>query len=116
MSQVIIYHNPRCSKSRETLKLLQDSGIEPEIVEYLKNPLTKAQLKSLKTKLGIKPALWLRTKEAEYKALALTLESSDSACFDAMVEHPKLMERPIVTLGNKAAIGRPPEKVLELFS
>ncbi len=115
MSQVIIYHNPRCSKPRETLKLLQDSGIEPTVVEYLKEPLTKAQLKALKTMLGIKPALWLRTKEAEYKTLALTLESSDTACFDAMIKHPKLMERPIVIHGKKAAIGRPPEKVLELF-
>ena len=111
-----IYHNPRCSKSRQTLQLLRDKGIEPEIVEYLKTPPNAEQLRQILDKLGMKPRELMRKKEAEYKENNLADESlSDDALIAAMVAHPKLIERPIV-IGEKDQIilGRPPENVLEL--
>ena len=111
-----IYHNPRCSKSRQTLDLLRQNGAEPEIIEYLKTPPTIAELKSLLAKLGLKPRELLRTKEPEYKAAGLNNpELSDAEIMRAMVDHPKLIERPIVVHGNKAMLGRPPERVLEIL-
>ncbi len=111
-----IYHNPRCSKSRQTLDLLRQNGAEPEIIEYLKTPPTIAELKSLLAKLGLKPRELLRTKEPEYKAAGLNNpELSDAEILRAMVDHPKLIERPIVVHGNKAMLGRPPERVLEIL-
>lgn len=114
--KVTIYHNPRCTKSRATLKLLREQGVEPEIVEYLKTPPDAATLKRLLKKLGLGPRDLLRKKEAAYREAGLDnpdLEADDIIA--AMVEHPILIERPIVVAGNKAVLGRPPEKVLELI-
>lgn len=113
--KVRIYHNPRCGKSRETLKLLQSRGIEPEVVEYLRTPLDATGLRHLVTKLGMTATQLLRTKQAEYKALGLGPDTTDEGAIAAMVQEPILMERPVVVVGERAAIGRPPEKVLELL-
>ena len=111
-----IYHNPRCSKSRQTLALLEERGIEPDVVRYLDNPLTVAELKALLKKLNISARQLLRAGEEEYRTLDLANSSlSEKALLEAMAQHPKLIERPIVVEGNKAALGRPPEAVLELF-
>lgn len=113
---VIIYHNPRCSKSRETLNLLQSKNIEPSVVEYLKIPLSHEQISTLVSQLGFNSARDLmRTKEEQYKVLNLKDENDESALIAAMVEHPKLIERPIVVSNNKAALGRPPENVLSVL-
>ena len=113
---VTIYHNPRCSKSRETLNLLQSKNIEPSVVEYLKTPLSHQQISTLVSQLGFNSARDLmRTKEEQYKALNLKDENSESVLIDAMVENPKLIERPIVVNNNKAALGRPPENVLSVL-
>jgi|TARA_B100001063_G_scaffold110805_1_gene103435 arsenate reductase len=113
---VTIYHNPRCSKSRETLNLLQSKNIEPSVVEYLKTPLSHEQISTLVSQLGFNSARDLmRTKEEQYKALNLKDENSESVLIDAMVENPKLIERPIVVNNNKAALGRPPENVLSVL-
>jgi len=113
---VTIYHNPRCSKSRETLNLLQSKNIEPSVVEYLKTPLSHEQISTLVSQLGFNSARDLmRTKEQQYKTLNLKDENSESVLIDAMVNHPKLIERPIVVNNNKAALGRPPENVLSVL-
>ena len=113
---ITIYHNPRCSKSRETLNLLQSKNIEPSVVEYLKTPLSHEQISTLVSQLGFNSARDLmRTKEEQYKALNLKDENSESVLIDAMVNHPKLIERPIVVNNNKAALGRPPENVLSVL-
>ncbi|GGC02268.1 arsenate reductase [Marinobacterium zhoushanense] len=113
---IIIYHNPRCSKSRETLQLLQDRGIEPEIREYLKDVPSAAEINELLSKLGIGARDLLRTKEAEYKEAGLDDASlDDAAVIAAMTQYPKLIERPIVINGARARIGRPPESVLEIL-
>ena len=113
---VTIYHNPRCSKSRETLTLLRDQGVEPEIVEYLKDPPNAQLLSDLLTQLGLEPRALMRRKEAEYAQLGLDDPSlSREALIEAMVAHPKLIERPIVVKGGKAALGRPPQAVLEIL-
>ena len=113
---VTIYHNPRCSKSRQTLKLLQDQGIEPRIVEYLRTPPDAETIRHLITLLGIAPRDLLRRKEAPYKALGLNdPQKSDEEIIAAMVENPVLIERPIVVKGDRAALGRPPEQVLEIL-
>ena len=111
-----IYHNPRCSKSRQTLQLLQDNQIEPEVVLYLETPPDKATLKNLLQKLGISARDLLRKGEDEYKAMNLKDPAlSDDQLIDAMTTHPKLIERPIVVKGDSAVLGRPPENVLELL-
>ncbi|MDO6525166.1 arsenate reductase (glutaredoxin) [Motilimonas sp. 1_MG-2023] len=116
MSQVQIYHNPRCSKSRETLALLEAQGLQPEIVLYLSTPLSTTLLSEIVKKLGFDTARQLiRTKETLYKELALKDEVDEKVLLNAMVENPKLIERPIVIYGDKAALGRPPEQVLDLF-
>ena len=116
MSEIQMYHNPRCSKSRQTLALLQQQGIEPEVVEYLKTPPSASELASVIKKLGITPRQLLRSKEAEYEQAGLNDDSlSDDAIIAAMVQYPKLIERPIVIKGNAARIGRPPEDVLEIL-
>lgn len=109
-----IYHNPRCSKSRQTLELLQNNGIEPEIVEYLNETLSAKELAKLMKQLGMRPKDVLRVKEQEFKNLKLNLDD-DKAVLEAMVAHPKILERPIVTNGKKAVLGRPPENVLGLI-
>jgi len=113
--KVRIYHNPRCGKSRETLKLLRSRGIDPEIIEYLKTPPNAAGLRDLVARLGIPARELLRTKQAECKAMGLGPDTTDDEAIRAMAERPILMERPVVVVGARAAIGRPPEKVLELL-
>ncbi|AHK15464.1 MAG: arsenate reductase (glutaredoxin) [Alcanivorax sp.] len=116
MSEITIYHNPRCSKSRETLALLEEQGITPVIVEYLKDIPSAETLRDVLTKLGLTPRQLLRTKEDDYKALNLSDTSlSDDALIEAMCAHPKLIERPIVIKGKNARIGRPPQQVLEIL-
>lgn len=110
-----IYHNPRCSKSRETLALLEEKGITPDVRLYLKEPASIAEIKTLLEQLEISPIGLMRTKEARYKELGLSKDSSDEDRINAMHENPVLIERPIVIHNNKAKIGRPPENVLELF-
>jgi arsenate reductase len=111
-----IYHNPRCSKSRQTLQLLQEQGIEPEVVEYLKTPPDKKTLKQILKMLGLEPRDLMRKKESEYKQNQLDDPNlTREQLIDAMLAHPKLIERPIVIKDGKAAIGRPPEKVLEIL-
>ncbi|MEK7223368.1 MAG: arsenate reductase (glutaredoxin) [Pseudomonadota bacterium] len=113
---VTIYHNPRCTKSRQTLALLEQHGIKPKVIEYLIAPPTEAELKRLLKLLGIPPRALLRTKEAEYKQAKLDKpDVSDAEIIRAIIKYPRLMERPIVVSGNKAALGRPPEKVLEIL-
>jgi len=111
---VVIYHNPRCSKSRQTLQLLQDKGVEPEIVEYLTNPPSIEELKTILGQLGMAPRDLLRKKEAaEYGLNDKSL--SDEAVIAGMVANPRAIERPIVIKDNKAVLGRPPENVLDLI-
>lgn len=111
-----IYHNPRCSKSRQTLELLHDRQIDAEVVEYLKTPPSREQLEEILQLLGLEPRQLMRTKEPEYKAQGLDDENlSHEQLIDAMLATPKLIERPIVISNGKAAIGRPPEKVLEIL-
>lgn len=109
-----IYHNPRCSKSREALALLKERGIDPEVVLYLQAELTEAELKELVQKLGVPPHAILRTKEDAYAEAKLSEESSLDQVIKAIRKAPILLERPIVVKGNKAVIGRPPEKVLSI--
>ena len=116
MSQVQIYHNPRCSKSRETLALLEQHGHQPEVVLYLKTPLSEELLTDLVAKLAFASARQLiRTKDALYRELALQDEVDERVLINAMIENPQLIERPIVINGNKAALGRPPQQVLDIF-
>lgn len=113
---VTIYHNPRCSKSRQTLQLLQENNVTPEIVEYLKTPLNAKELTDIINKLGVSVRDIIRTSEQYYKDRNLkNPELSDDELLSAIVEAPKLMQRPIVVNGNKAAIGRPPEDVLGIL-
>lgn len=108
---VKIYHNPRCGKSRETLQLIRDKGIDPAIHEYLKEPLTSSQLEELINLLGIEAKDLVRTTEAIYKEQFKGKDLSAAEWIEAMVAYPKLMQRPIVVNGNKAILGRPPENV-----
>lgn len=111
-----IYHNPRCSKSRQTLQLLQDNGVEPEVVLYLDTPPDANTLSDLLKKLGIGARDLLRTGEAAYKELQLkNMELTDAQLVEAMVAHPKLIQRPIVVHDDRAVLGRPPENALELL-
>lgn len=110
-----IYHNPRCSKSREALKLLEKKGETVQIVEYLKNPPSEQELRQIIELLGIKPAQLLRTQEAEWKENFRDKDLSDDQIIEAMITYPKLMERPIAIKGTHAVIGRPPTKVLDIL-
>lgn len=113
---VTIYHNPRCSKSRRTLALIRERGIEPEIVEYLKEPTDPDTLKRIIEMLGIAPRELLRTVESEYREQGLDDKSlDDDALIRAMCDHPRLIQRPIVLMGEQARIGRPPEAVEEIL-
>jgi len=113
---VKILHNPRCSKSRATLQLLQDRGIDPEIQLYLEAPPSEGELRSILSLLGLKARDLLRTGEAEYRALGLADSSlSEDQLITAMVSNPRLIQRPIVLANGKAAIGRPPESVLAIL-
>lgn len=116
MTSLTLYHNPRCSKSRQTLALLREAGQEPEIVEYLKNPPDAAQIEALLQRLGKAPRELMRKGEAVYKSQGLDDESlTPQQLVAAMVEHPILIERPIVVRGRRAVIGRPPENALSLL-
>ena len=110
-----IYHNPRCSKSRQTLQLIKDSGKEIEIIEYLVSPPTFEELKSVIDHLGITPEQLLRKNEATFKEQFKGKSLSDDEWIQAMIDYPKLMERPIVVDGKKAILGRPPENVLSIL-
>ncbi|MEE4293807.1 MAG: arsenate reductase (glutaredoxin) [Xanthomonadales bacterium] len=112
---ITIFHNPRCSKSRATLALLQEQGIEPDIRLYLENPPDADELKSILSQLGKSPRELIRQGEAEYKAQGLADETSDDTLIAAMAATPRLIERPIVLANGKAALGRPPESVLEIL-
>ena len=113
---VKIYHNPRCSKSRQTLQLLKDNNIEPEVVKYLETPPTKEELEKILDLLGMEPRELMRRREKEYKELGLDDPGlGRDQLIQAMVEHPRLIERPIVIKDDRAALGRPPENVLELL-
>lgn len=111
-----IFHNPRCSKSRATLTLLQDRGLAPEITLYLENPPDANELRSILDKLGMKPRDLMRKGEGEYREQGLADDNlSDEALIRAMVKTPRLIERPIVLANDRAAIGRPPESVLDIL-
>ena len=113
---VTIYHNPRCSKSRHTLALLQERGVTPTVVEYLKTPPDAATLGDILAKLRCPPRQLMRVKEAVYRELGLGDENlSDADLIQAMVDNPILIERPIVLAGDRAALGRPPEAVLAIL-
>ncbi|MFM2486401.1 arsenate reductase (glutaredoxin) [Celerinatantimonas yamalensis] len=116
MSDVIIYHNPRCSKSRQTLALLEEYGVTPSIVYYLKTPPDADTLQGLLASLGMKASELIRSKDALYKELDLAEKTlTESQWLEVLVAHPQLMERPIVVRGDKAVLGRPPENVLALI-
>ncbi len=113
---ISIYHNPRCSKSRQTLELLRDNATEPQIIEYLKTPPDAATLGQLLDMLGLQPRELMRRKEKEYKASgADNPDLSREELIELMVRFPKLIERPIVVSNGKAALGRPPEQVLDIL-
>ena len=116
MTDLTLYHNPRCSKSRGALELLEARGLTPTVVRYLETPLNAAQIQALLGKLGLSARQLLRTGEDEYKSLNLSDASlSETQLIDAIAAHPKLMERPILETADKAIIGRPPENVLEIL-
>lgn len=114
MNEIIIIHNPRCSKSRETLEIIESKGHKATIIDYLNGELSKEFLKDVLKKLNVRPKDILRTKEDEFKALNIDIYNSDEV-LDAIIKHPKILERPIVINGDKAIIGRPPENVLNLL-
>ena len=114
--EIVIYHNPRCSKSRQTLEILKDNDVEPTIIEYLSSPPTHQQLDSILRGLQMQPRELMRKNEAEYKEHMLDDEAlSRDQLIAAMIEHPRLIERPIVVAGDQIVIGRPPEVVLGLL-
>ncbi len=115
MATLTIYHNPRCSKSRAALALLQERGVPLRIVEYLKTPPSRAELDTLSAKRGLPARAWVRSVEAAYAAAGLEQHSSDADLLDAMATHPVLIERPIVVRGERGVVGRPPERVLTLL-
>jgi arsenate reductase (glutaredoxin) len=115
MSEYTIFHNPKCGKSRATLALLEESGATPRIVEYLKTPPTRGELKTILSRLGMKPEQLVRKGEDVYKAKFAGKTLTDAQWIDAMVENPILIERPIVVRGDRAVLGRPPENVKTLL-
>ncbi len=112
---VTIYHNPRCSKSRQTLELIQEKGIEPDIIEYLKSPPSEAELDHILKLLGEEPEALMRQGEDEFKQYFKGKGLSRTETISLMVQYPKVIERPIVVHGDKAAVGRPPESVLDIL-
>lgn len=116
MTDLQLYHNPRCSKSRSALQLLEERGLTPSIVRYLETPPDAGQLQELLRKLGLSPRQLIRSGEDEYQQLNLANPAlTDAQLIEAMVKHPKLIERPILIVGDKAVVGRPPEKILEIL-
>jgi arsenate reductase (glutaredoxin) len=114
-SATTIYHNPRCGKSRGALALLEQKGVQPHIIEYLKTPPTKEELRAILKKLGMKPEQLVRKGEDIYREKFAGRTLADEQWLDALVKNPILIERPIVVKGDRAVIGRPPENVLELL-
>lgn len=114
-NEVTLYHNPRCSKSRQALKLLQEKGVEPKIIEYLKDRPATATIKKLIELLENDPNSAVRTKESAYEEAGLSEDSTNADVIAAIAESPGLLERPIAVRGDRAIIGRPPERVLELL-
>ena len=112
---VTLYHNPRCSKSRETLALLEARGITPTIIEYLKTPPTAFELRGLLTALGIEARALVRDKEAAWAESGIGDDRDEARIIAAMVAHPELIERPIVVAGSRAVLGRPPSNIEQLF-
>jgi len=113
----VIYHNPRCSKSRETLQLLNDRGVEPEIIEYLENPPNSQELRRVVELLGVRVRDLVRTTESIYQEVGLDDDNlSDDELIEAICENPALLQRPIVISGNRAVIGRPPSRILEIIA
>ena len=116
MSEYKIYHNPRCSKSRQTLSLLEENGVTPIVIEYLKTPPSTTELSNIVKLLDVSPQDIMRKKETEYKEAGLdNSDLTDDQQFELMTKYPKVIERPIVVANGKAAIGRPPENVLSLI-
>ena len=113
MAKATIYHNPRCTKSRQTLALLKENGVEPAVIEYLQDPPDEATLRRLLKKLGMKPRELIRQKE--YRQLSLSATDDPDELIRRMVANPQIIESPIVVVGNQARLGRPPENVLELL-
>jgi len=114
--QVTIFHNPRCSKSRAALQIVKKLGIEPIIIEYLKNPPTSEKIKEIVNKLGVNPRDIIRTKEPVYLEKNLNNQNlTNEELINSIAESPILLERPIILVGEKAAIGRPPELILEIL-
>lgn len=117
MTDLTLYHNPRCSKSRAALQLLEERGLQPTVVHYLDTPPSAAQLREVLDKLGLPPRQLLRSGEDEYRQLDLADQAlTDDALIEAMVAHPRLIERPLLITADRAVIGRPPENILELLS
>jgi arsenate reductase len=114
MKECQIIYNPQCSKCRQSLALLEEKGFKPQVIEYLNGELTRELLTSVITTLNVHPKELLRTKEEEFKSLRLDLENAEEV-IDAILKHPKILERPIVIQGKKAVIGRPPEKILDIL-
>ncbi len=115
MDTIVIYHNPRCSKSRAALALLEERKIPLRVVEYLKQPPSRDELRMLRTQLGRAPHEWIRKGEAAYKEAGLGPDSTEAELLDAMARYPVLIERPIAVRGKRAVVGRPPERVLDLL-
>jgi len=115
METLTIYHNPRCSKSRQALALLEERKVPLRIVEYLKDPPSRQELATLRTQLGLAPKEWIRKGEEAFRTARLSLDAAEDTLLDAMAKHPVLIERPIVVRGKRAVVGRPPERVLELL-
>ena len=115
MSTIKIYHNPRCSKSRKTLEIIQQHGLEPEIVKYLESPPSEKEIGEVLSKLGLEPRELMRKNETEYKQFFTDDTLSNQALISLMHKYPKVIERPIVFSNNKVAIGRPPESVLDIL-
>ena len=113
MAKIEIIHNPRCSKSRAALELLNDKGLAPEVTEYLRNPLSAEQLEQISSKLGLEPSKFLR--KGEYKKLGIEMAQTEEGIIKQMVEYPVLIERPIVIKGDSARVGRPTESILEIL-
>ena len=117
MNDLIIYHNPRCSKSRQTLQIIKDHGMQPIVVEYLKAPLKKSELDNISKLLNKRPKDFVRKSEADFKENNIqNIIENDAELINGMVKFPKIIERPIVLYGDRAVIGRPPENVLELLN
>ncbi len=115
MSELVLYHNPRCSKSRAALALLQERGVAFELVEYLETPPSREDLENLQRKLGLPASQWVRSKEEAFRQAGLSEQSTEAEILDAIAASPILLERPILVRGERAAIGRPTERLLQLL-